>query len=218
MRRVVLGLDQGGATGWGIAPERGRVLEHGLARTDVDRIDVVKLALRYAGGDPAALWVQFEKHDHMPVDRLTRHDHATLRKGPRQAAPERSNQTLIGMGKNYGVWIGMLVWNGVHRSHLLEVQPSTWRARVHGVTRGDVKQAAIDWASRYLGVPIESHDQAEGVCLTTYGSLDGLATFDGHKAEERIERRVKKARASQGMLALDVPVTMPRPKLLGRGP
>lgn len=200
MKRIVLGLDQGAHTGWGIAPERGRVVRHGLARTVEERKAVVALALEYAGGDPAWLWVMFERHDHMPLTRLTNHDHETRRRG-RQAAPERTTESLIGMGKNYGVWIGMLDMLGVPRSHLLEVTPTTWRLRVHGVTKGElVKQAAIDWASLAAGEPITDDNHAEGYCITTWAALDGFARYDAERAQSRVQARAKRAAAKQGDL------------------
>jgi hypothetical protein len=202
LSRVVLGLDQGAATGWGIAQERGPVVRHGLASGDAQRIAVVKLAIEFCGGDPDALFVLFEQHDHMDLSRLTRADRETQRRGPRQAAPERPSDgsVLIGMGKNYGVWIGILACHGVKRSHLLEVKPHAWRSRVHGVLSGDVKQAAIDWASRQAGEPIADHNEAEGYCLTAFAALDGLARYDAEKAQARMVNRAKKAAASQGDL------------------
>lgn len=200
LRRVVLGLDQGNKTGWGIAPERGRVVRHGLAKNVADRVAVVQLALEYVCGDASALFVMFEQHDHMPATRLTNADHTTQRKGPRQAAPERSNASLIGMGKNYGIWLGMLYVAGLHPSHALEVQPSTWRSRVHGTTRGDVKKAAVDWARAYLGEEPIDDNHAEGVALTVFASIDGLARYDAERMKTRIEGRAKRAAVKQGDL------------------
>lgn len=200
--RVVLGLDQGARTGWGIAPERGRVVRHGLATTPAQRIEVVRLAVEFAGGDPRSLFVMFERHDHIPLDRLTVRDRQTVRRGPRQAAPERPSDGAVvyGMGRSCGRWHGLLDASGVPESHRLEARPNDWRRRVHGVTCGDVKRAAIDWASRYLGEPIEDDDHAEGVCLTAYGAIDGLAAYDRTKQQARLESRAKREAEKQAEL------------------
>jgi hypothetical protein len=206
LRRVALGLDQAASTGWGIAAERGRVMRHGVARTHAQRREALELALRFAGGEPSALYVWFEKHDHMPVTRLTRFDHDTQRAGPRQGAPERSNATLIGMGKAYGRWLELCDLVGVPESHRCEVRPVTWRSIVHGTTRGTtevIKRAAMDFASMAVGEPIADADHAEGICITAWASIHGFAVIDGEKSRARMDRRIAKELARQGTLALD---------------
>jgi len=206
VRRVVVGLDQAVRTGWGIAPEHGRVLRHGVATTHAHRLAVLELALQFAGGDRRALYVCLEKHDHMPVTRLTRFDHDTQRAGPRQAAPERSNATLIGMGKAAGRWLELCDLFGVPLSNRFEVRPATWRSIVHGTTRGQtevIKRAAMVFASGAVGEDVTDPDQAEGVCITVWASIHGLAMVDGERARARMDRRIEKELARQGTLALD---------------
>lgn len=191
----MIGLDQGQQSGWGIALERSPVVRHGLAKTAADRLAAVQLALEYAGGDPKWLWAMFEKHDHMPSDRLTTHDRHTVRRHSRQGAPERSNQTLIGMGKNYGRWLEQLALIGMPETHVLEVRPTSWRARVHGVTKGDdekVKGAAVTWAGNHVGAPVPNHNHAEGVCITYWAAFDGFAMYDVHKAHDRMKAADKR--------------------------
>lgn len=206
LRRVVVGLDQAARTGWGIAPEHGRVLRHGVATTHAQRRAVLELALHFAAGERRAVFVCLEKHDHMPVTRLTRFDQRTQRAGPRQAAPERSNETLIGMGKSYGRWLELCDLLGVPKGNVFEVRPTSWRSIVHGTTRGtteQIKRAAMDWASRAVGEPIDDPDEAEGTCITVWASIHGLAALDGERARARMDRRVAKELAAQGTLALD---------------
>lgn len=206
LRRVVLGLDQAVRTGWGIAPEHGRVLRHGLAKTHAERRAAIELAVQFAGGDPRALFVCLEKHDHMPATRLTRFDHETPRQGARQAAPERSNATLIGMGKAAGRWLELCDLVGVPLANRLEVRPATWRSIVHGTTRGAteaIKRAAMVFASGAVGREITDPDEAEGICITVWASIHGLAVIDGERARARMDRRIEKELARQGTLALD---------------
>lgn len=200
--RVALGLDQARTSGWGIAPERGRVIHHGLARTHWQRLDVVELALEVADGDPKRVFVMFEQHDHMPLGRLGRDDHTTKRSGPRAFAVERGPKQIHGMGKAYGRWEAALDHFHIPVSMRAEVQPNVWRRAIHGVTSGDnIKQAAVDWALRELGEPLASHDEGEAVCITAYTALTGFALLDGERQRARIEARGKRELASQGALA-----------------
>ena len=200
--RIALGLDQAGKTGWGLAPERGPIVRHGLATTDAQWMAVVRLALEYAGNDPKRLFVMFEQHDHMPLGRLGKDDHETTRRhGTNKYAPQISTKTVIGMGENAGIWKGFLLWNGVPRSHFLQVRPTTWRARIHGVQRADlVKQAAVDWASKEVGETIASHDHAEGICITAWAAIDGFGRYDALKTKARMEARVARELGKQGAL------------------
>lgn len=200
--RIVLGLDQARSTGWGIAPERGRVVRHGLARTVDDRLEVMRILLELAGDDPRRIWVWFEQHDHMPSGRLGVHDHETARRrGTNKYAPQTSNKTLIGMGKPYGRWEEQLAIIRVPDAHIDEVRPTTWRAAIHGVQRADrVKQAAKDWASREAGEPIDNDDHAEGYCITSWAAIHGLARYDQAKAKARIEALAKRSATKQTSL------------------
>ncbi len=196
----MLGLDQASSTGWGIAPERGPIVRHGLARTHADRLAVVRFALEYVDGDAKRLWATLEQHDHMPLDRLGRHDHKTQRKG-REHGVERGPKQIYGMGKNTGRWLELLALIGVPESHIDEVRPTTWRARIHGVQRGEaVKQEAIRWASNHVGQVIENDDHAEGICITAWGAIDGFARYDAQNARKRMEARAERELGKQAVL------------------
>jgi hypothetical protein len=202
--RVALGLDQARASGWGVAPERGRVIHHGVARTHWQRLEVAELAVQLAGGDPRRVFVMFEQHDHMQLDRLGRNDFTTKRSGDRAFAVERGPKQIHGIGKAYGRWEAVLDHVRIPESMRAEVQPSVWRRAIHGVTSGDqIKQAAVDWAMRELGEPLQTDDEAEGICITTFAALSGLAKLDGERIHNRAVNQAKKQAASQGALAFD---------------
>lgn len=206
--RVVLGLDQARTSGWGLAPERGRVEHHGLARTASQRRDVVELALSMVDGDPRRVFVMFEQHDHMPLSRLGRDDFTTKRSGTRAFAVERGPKQIHGMGKAYGRWEEQLDLFGIPVSMRAEVQPHVWRRAIHGVTSGEqIKEAALKWALGTLNEPLASHDEAEAICITAYAALSGIAALDGARIHQRAVTQAKKQAASQGALAFD-------PKLL----
>jgi hypothetical protein len=210
MTRYVLGLDQASTSGWGIAPERGPVVRHGLARNAQERLAVVRLALEYVGGDARLLWAVLEQHDHFPLERLGKNDKTTARQG--KGFVQRGPKQIAGLHKAAGRWLEQLELVGVPDTHISEVRPTTWRARIHGVTKGDqIKQAAMDWASARAGEPITQHDHAEGYCVTAWAALDGFARYDHELAVARIGARDKRGAAKQ----LGLP-DMPRPKTLGR--
>lgn len=199
----MIGVDQAAASGWGIASERGPVVKWGLARNHAERLAALKLALNFACDDPAWLFVVFEQHDHMPMGRLGRGDYTTARRGEgdRFGAVQSSTASIMGMGRAHGRWLELCDMLGVVGTHILDVRPSTWRARIHGVTSGEqIKQAACDYASREAREHIAEHNTAEGYCITRWASIDGLAAYDAGKAQVRIEGRVKKQLASQGSL------------------
>lgn len=196
----MIGVDQAAASGWGIASERGPVIRWGLAKTHAERIAALRLALSFACDKPEWLFVVFEQHDHMPLGRLGRDDHTTQRAG-RAHGVERGTAQIMGMGRAHGRWLELCELLEIHHSHVLEVRPSTWRARIHGVTSGDkIKQAAVDYASREAREDIKDHNVAEGYCITRWASIDGLASFDAERLKAQAERRGDRQLASQGAL------------------
>ena len=200
--RVVLGLDQARTSGWALAMERGRVVHHGIARKARQRTEVIQLALSMVGNDPRRVFVMFEQHDHMPVDRLGRNDFTTKRTSDRFV--ERGPKQLHGMGKQYGRWEEQLELFGVPESMRDEVQPIVWRRAIHGVTSGpDVKAAAVRWALNELREPLQTDDEAEAICIATFAALSGIAKLDGERLHDRSVARAKKQAASQGALAFD---------------
>jgi hypothetical protein len=203
--RVIVGLDQASRSGWGIALERGRVLHHGLARNHKERVEVIARAVQLAGGDPRRVFVMFEQHDHMPLSRLTSSDHTTTRTtSGRRGGVERGPKQIYGMGKAYGRWEAACDQCDQPESMRGEVKPAVWRSRIHGVLSGpNLKQAAIDWASRDARKPITQPDEAEGYCITSFAALDGIARHDAEKALTRVKARGERELKRQGTLTFE---------------
>lgn len=213
---AVLGIDQAERSGWGIAqPAHGLAhtfLAHGVARNHAERKAVVQRALECAGGDIRQLLVCFEDHSGMPIDRLTRHDRTTPRQS-RFGAPERTTASILGQGAAKGRWEALLDDLG-HPATLRDaVEPRVWRRRVLGTAKGtadQLKHLAATWATMRLGEPIFDADEAEGVCITAFAALDGVARLAQRRAAQRTSYRERRDRERQ--LELDAPP----PKLIGR--
>ena len=187
---VAFGIDQGKSSGWGLMRVgTGRFIDTGLARTARHRRRALELALAACEGDVSRLLVMLEDHTKMPITRLTRADFKTRRRaGSRRGAPQRSTGSIIGQGDSRGRWLERL--DDLDHPRILrdKVEPRVWRIRVLGTTGGGeerLKRLACQWASTRVGLPIRDHNQAEGVAITAFCALDGLA---------RLEQRRRKAR------------------------
>jgi hypothetical protein len=210
-RRVVVGLDQASRSGWGIALERGPVVASGVARKHAERMAVIERAIELAADrdawgrhapDPHRVFVLFEQHDHMPLTRGTGHDRQLMQRIARGEDEQvnRGAKQVHGMGKAYGRWLEVLDAQGVLESMRAEVRPSTWRSRLHGVTSGDVKRAARDWASRRAGRRIDDDDEAEGYCIAAFAALDGIARHDAECMHAKAKARGVREAKRQGSL------------------
>jgi hypothetical protein len=198
---ATLGIDQAARSGWGIARIGDALsrIQHGVARTHVERRAVVQLALELAGGDPRQLLVMFESHAGMPLTRLTRHDRATARQG-RLGAPERSTASILGQGAAKGRWDELLDMLGHPERLRDDVEPRTWRARVLGTARGDtetLKHLARTWASTTLGEAIEDPDEAEGVAICAFAVHDGVARLEARRRDARLYARGRREEQKQ---------------------
>lgn len=198
-----LGIDQATHSGWAIAIGR-KVVAHGVVKNPLAgnglevfaaHAAVVARALELAGA-PEQLLVAREEHGGMPLDRLTNHDRETSRKG-RPGAPERSTKSIIGLGKPHGYWQAALDAQGHPRRLRVDVEPTVWRRRVHGVVSGAVKQAAIDWASRELREVIADHNEAEAICLARFASVDGVMMLGRVRTNARLYARGKREERRQ---------------------
>lgn len=195
---AVLGLDQAARSGWAVTSGRtvaahGVVVNHAGGSSEAiwnEHRAVVARALSLAG-DKARLLIVREKHDNFWRDYLTTHDHKTERKG-RQGAPERSKSTGVGIGKPWGYWQAVLDSFGLPRRLRIDAEPCEWRRRIHGVVRGDVKRAARDWASIDLGMIIADDDEAEAICLSRWGAIDGVMKLEAKLRDERVKARGKR--------------------------
>lgn len=197
---ATLGLDQAARTGWGIGAMRDglppTVVRHGVARTADERRAVVELALEYAGGDPRQLLVMFERHDHISLDYRTAKDHRTKR----ERFVERGPKQIHGMGKAYGRWEERL--NDVKHPERLrdEVGPETWRKRVLGTSRGSgehLKHLARLWVAQSLRKQVDDPDECEGICITTFALVDGIARLEQRRIAARIDARGRRQQQRQ---------------------
>ncbi|HMJ10021.1 MAG TPA: hypothetical protein VK524_01385, partial [Polyangiaceae bacterium] len=152
-------------------------------------------------------------HGAMPIGRLTQYDRGTERK-TREGAPERSARSLVGLGKPHGYWSAVLDAAGHSERLRIDVEPCDWRRRVHGVVKGDVKGAAVRWASRQVGRSITDDNEAEAICLACFAALDGMAMVGQAQLKQRVYARGKRNERRQ--LDLDVlnasrPLVTPSP-------
>lgn len=209
---AVLGVDQAERSGWGIAqPAHGLAhtfLAHGVARNDEELKAVVALALRHAGGEPRQLLVMFEDHSKFPFNYRAGFDPRT------GEGPKRDPLKVgIGLGRALGHWEFALNDLG-HPATLRDaVEPRVWRRRVLGTAKGtadQLKHLAATWATMRLGEPIFDADEAEGVCITAFAALDGVARLAQRRAAQRTSYREWRDRERQ--LGLGAPP----PKLIGR--
>jgi hypothetical protein len=177
------------------------VVAHGLARKHVERRAVLERAIALVGGDVRRVFVLFEQHDHMPLSRLTAADHTTQRMtSGRRGGVERGPKQIYGMGKAYGRWEECCDLVGIRDAQRAEVRPSTWRTRIHGVTKGaQIKRAAIDYVKARTGLEL-GEDEAEGYCIALFAAFDGIARHDAERLHARAKARAQRAVATQGTL------------------
>ena len=179
---IALGVDQAARSGWGIV-DGANVLEHGVATDFAARRDVVARAIERAGG-PTRLLVAFEDHGALPLQ--------FERRGSRTGQPGTSTAAHVGLGDARGRWNEWLDAAGHPERLRLLIAPDDWRGRVHGTVSGDVKGAAVRWASNRLGERIDDHDEAEGLCLACFAALDGPAILEQGRLKRRLYARGKR--------------------------
>jgi hypothetical protein len=206
---ITLAIDQARTSGWAIAT--GAKVEHGVSkkyaavgRTWNERVAVVARALQLAQNDPSQLLVAFEDHGEMPIGRLTQYDRKTERR-TRDGAPERSARSLIGMGKPHGYWSAVLDAAGHSERLRIDVEPCVWRRSVHGTVKGDVKGAALRWASFRVGQTITDDNEAEAICLACFAVLNGMGMVAQKQLKQRVYARGKRNERRQ----LDLDVSTP---------
>ena len=185
MRAVVLGLDTGVHGGWSI--HAGAVELSGVARSAKDRQTVVATAVRKAEANQVPLLVVFEDHSKMPLKRKTRGDRR------HRGAPERSTASVLGMGGARDRWHEQLDLVEHPMSWRMKVEPKRWRQRFGFRGNTDsLKRQACTWASNETRRTITDHNEAEAICLSCWGAIDGLTE---HEAKRELERvKAKEAR------------------------
>ena len=181
-RRVVLGTDQATASGWCIHVGHTPV-RYGLARDALARQAVVRLASVFAGelgGSATDFVFVFENHAG-----IRRHWHASL--------------SLAG---SLHRWFEHLDLLG-HPAYLrIGVAPVTWQATVLGVctreTSEERKAQSLRWASDHVRAQISSHDVADAIGLSRWGTTDGLRELDRRKWEGSVKKRIQAAARRKG--------------------
>jgi hypothetical protein len=191
----VLGLDQAASSGWGIAPIGGKLLEHGVARDCTQRAQVLRRVLEIVQAWDALL-VVFEDHTGFWQD------YGTNRTPDGQhRAPKRNAAVPVSLGESRGRWFEQLELAGHPKLLRIGVAPSDWQPRVLGVPQrigsAMLKHHAKEWASRYVGKPITDENEADGICITAWGALDGASVLANGRKERRVNERVKRARKKQ---------------------
>jgi hypothetical protein len=164
---IVLGIDQGNASGWGIVRGTpgllGRVLASGVAKDAQARELAMRQALLYCDLHEPILAV-VEDHRGMPLSRKTKHD--------RNGKAERSTSVLLGMGASVGKWQHMLELAGVE---MRRVTPNEWFCRMSGLSAKTRTAERREWSILYVDGSIGSrvtHDEAAGVCIALWGALN----------------------------------------------
>lgn len=200
---IALGIDQAARSGWGIASGRN-VVRSGVATTHAERKAVVELARELAGGDMKQVLVMFEDHSGMPLNRLTRDDKNTPRKG-RQAAPQRNTATVLGMGAARGRWEAVLDDVGHPKTLRDDVEPRVWRAKmgIRGTDTDALKREACAWATRHMMREVTDVDEGDGVCIAAFGGIDGIQRNEARKATARTEARDKRGVKKQLEIGID---------------
>lgn len=192
----VLGLDQASNSGWGIAPVRGKVVKHGVARDSMERAEVLRLAFDFVNGVLANLLVTFEDHtgfwQNYGTNRTADGHHQ---------APKRNAAVPISLGEARGRWFEQLELAGHPKLLCIGVKPSEWQPRVLGVPQSIgsamLKHHAKLWASQHMGKQITDENEADGICITAWGALDGISVLEHGRKEIRVRERVKRVRRRQ---------------------
>lgn len=194
---VCLGIDQAARSGWGIARPGAvtALLAHGVAHNHEERKAVIALALRHAGCEPRQLLVMFEDHGKFPVNYRARFDPRTG-KGPERDPVE----VATALGEARGLWKAVLLDVGHPESLRDAIPPWVWRKRVLGTARGttdQLKHLACTWATMLLGEPIDDGDEAEGIAITTFAAVDGVARLAQRRAQQRADYRSRRDQKRQ---------------------
>ncbi len=153
----VLGVDQAASSGWAVVElDQRRVVAHGVATTSEARRRALVGLRDLPGFRVRELLVVFE-------------DHSTY--------PTKSTQQGIELGVSLGRWLELLDIFDHPARRRIRVAPAEWR-RVMGTTayldREAWKAQAKMWATTVVRSRVVSDDEAEAICIATWGAWDGV--------------------------------------------
>lgn len=153
----VLGVDQAASSGWAVVELDGRrVVAHGTAKTSPERRRALVGLRDLPYFHVRQLLVVFEDHSSYPT---------------------KSTQQGIELGVSLGRWLELLdIFD--HPARLrLRVAPADWR-KVMGTTayldREAWKAQAKLWATGCVRSRVVCDDEAEAICIATWGGWDGV--------------------------------------------
>ena len=164
----VLGVDQAATSGWALVElDQRRVVAHGVSQTSPERRRALIDLRRLPGFDPRRMLVVFE-------------DHTTF--------PAQSTAQAVGLGVALGRWLELLdIFDHPPRLRT-KAAPAEWR-RVLGTSahleRDAWKAQARMWATSVCREQVVSDDEAEAVCIATWGAWDGVHQWSVNEAKRR---------------------------------
>jgi hypothetical protein len=160
---VILGIDSGLVSGWGILVD-GKYEDSGTANT----FQQEKMAIEFA------INAAYEYDLPMIVGR----EEWT----PGWQRGKRSFKSIVGIGASWGRWEAAFEEYGFPKRRIFSVAPNKWRGMVLSLKPGKydrvtAKMTAIDYCTA-RGWPVAdntSHDEAEALCIAYYMLYDERA-------------------------------------------
>lgn len=180
--RVVVGVDQATKSGWSIHVG-ARPVASGVANvwSWEERRTVLRQAFELAnrdrrGGalatvlDPTWFVFAFEDHSKAPL------------------ASYKSTRQVISLGGSWALWFDSLNRMAHPESMRIGITSRSWRARVLGLKanakRAPAKAQAVHWAEQHTGKTGLCEDEAEAICVSSWGALDGVPEIERQRFEK----------------------------------
>jgi hypothetical protein len=165
---VVLGVDQATTSGWSIHVARRPMVSGKLDVWSWEaRREVLRMAYDFANERSAVQrWFVFvyEKHSDAPLKSY------------------KSTPQVMSLGGSRDLWFDSLNRLGHPEQLRIGTTSRTWRSKVLGlkaVLKGEeCKKQAVRWAEDHTGKRGLSHDEAEAICVSAWGTLDGIAELE----------------------------------------
>ena len=140
---MILSIDQARVSGWAVISPDRKVMEHGVARTYLERRAAVESAMGYP-----LLAVVLEEHY--------------------KSCGRMSSMSVLGMGESRGRWMEALAAAGVPAARISRVTPTDWRRCLFGKARGKDsaawKREAQAWCRTMHRLDV-GPDEADAICM-----------------------------------------------------